>query len=119
MALTDTQKAEVRRYLGYADQSQGYYSVLEGAMAVLSAGGEVQVTALLTDLAAIEAALRNPWTIQKVKRAEEVQLWVSDGLIALRQEGNRLVNQLANMFGVPVLSSAFSPGGGPGLAGRG
>lgn len=120
MALTDTQKASIRRYLGYPDWVQGSYSLLEGRMQVLSAAGEAQVTALLTDIANVETRIKATYTVQHVKRAEEVELQGPEGVASLRQEGRRLVEQLAAMFGVPVERNAFSTGSGSiGQAGRG
>ena len=122
MALTDTQKAEIRRYLGYSDLSQGQYSTLEGAMAAISAEAEIQVAAYLADLATIEARLRASWNVQVAKRAEEVELWGWDGILALRQEGNRLAAALGALLNTePQIAffSASGAGGAWGSAGRG
>jgi hypothetical protein len=94
MALTDDQRASVRRYLGYPDRTQGFYSLLEGAMDALSTAGEAQVVALLTKLATLETRIETGWSTQNIKRAEEVEFFGSEGLAALLAEGNRLVNQL-------------------------
>lgn len=119
MSLTATQQAEVRRFLGYSDQSAGQYSALEGALIDLSAEGETQVTTVLTDLAAIETQLRSSWGRQKVSKAEDVVLAGHDEIIALRQEGNRLCALLASVLGVDLQRQVFSSGPSTGLAGRG
>lgn len=119
MALTDSQRAEVRRYLGYSDLSAGLYSTLEGAMAALSAAGVAQVAIVLADLAAIEARLRSSWTRQAVIKAEDVTLAGRDEILALRQEGSRLAGMLASIFGVEVQRSVFTSGAASGQAGRG
>lgn len=123
MALTATQKAEVRRYLGYPDLSQGAYSTLEGAMSAISAEAELQVAAYLTDLLDIEARLRSSWGVQVAKKAEEVELWGWAGIMALRQEGNRLVEALGRLLNTEpqrqFFTSAGGSGGSSGFAGRG
>lgn len=119
MALTATQKAEARRYLGYSDTSQGAYSLLEGVLVAISAEAEVQVIQILTDLATIETQLRANWPLQKAKRAEEVELWGLEGILALRNEGNRLAMMLASVLGVTVQRLPFSVGSSFGICGRG
>lgn len=119
MSLTATQKAEIRRFMGYSDLTQGYYSTLEGALNALSAEAELQVATILTDLAAIEAQLRTSWSRQKVKRAEDVELAGHDELVALYREGNRLAGLLGTVTGVPVAQAPFGGGSNAGLAGRG
>lgn len=119
MALTDDQRASVRRYLGYPDRSPGFYSSLEGAMDILSVAGEAQVVSLLTKLASLETRIEAGWATQNIKRAEEVEFFGAEGKAAMLAEGNRLVRQLAALLGVEVLSSAFSSGACAGLAGRG
>lgn len=119
MALTDDQRASVRRYLGYPDRIQGYYSDLEGAMDALSTAGEAQVVTILTKLATLETRIETNWSTQNIKRAEEVEFFGPEGVQSLLAEGNRLVKQLASLLGVAVLCSAFSGGSRSGMAGRG
>lgn len=120
MALTDTQKASIRRYLGYPDWRQGAYSLLEGRMSVLSDEGEIEVEGLLTDIGTIETRIKAIYSLQHVTRAEEVELRGPEGVASLRMEGRRLVEQLAAMLGVPIERNAFATGGGSfGQAGRG
>lgn len=112
MALTETQKAEVRRFLGYSDLSRGGVSILEAVLIALSPEAEVQVVAVLADLTAIEVRLRASWPLQVAKRAEEVELWGWEGIMALRMEGNRLAAMLGSILCVPVLVPPFTAGGG-------
>lgn len=119
MALTDAGAAAVRRYLGYPDINRESYLDLESALLALSAEGEAIVVDLLEQLAELDATLRSSWSRQKVKRAEEVELWGGDEIIALRQEGARLAAELAALLGVSILRNVFSSGAGVGIAGRG
>lgn len=120
MALTGTQKASVRRYLGYPDVNRETYLGLEGAMDAISAEGEVIVADILAQIVDLDATLRSSWSRQKVKRAEEVELWGGDEILNLRMEGARLAGELAALLDVQILRNVFSSGAGSvGIAGRG
>lgn len=119
MALTTTQKAGVRRYLGYPDINRESHQGLESAMVALSAEGEVVVGDLLTQLAAIDAQLQTSWSRQKVVKAEDVILAGHDEILGLRHEGRRLAGQLAGTLGVEPRRDAFGSGNTAGQAGRG
>ena len=120
MALTDAQRAEVRRFLGYPDASAGLYSQLEGRMTAISAAGEATVVAVLTDLATLETKLKAIWSTAHVTRAEEVELASPSGMAALRQEGRRLCWALGQILGSSVERTPFDTGSGSaGIAGRG
>lgn len=110
MALTDGQKAQIRLYLGYPDVNRSTRPALEGAMLALSADAELLVEDLLTRLDTLQTSLEGHWSFQAVKRAEEVTLSGFDGLVALRSEGRRLVNQLASILGVQPLTTPFDTG---------
>lgn len=120
MALTDTQKAAVRLYLGYPDGSRGGPGDLERAMDGLSAAGQTVVEGLLTSLAAIDTKLSSSWDRQKVTRAEEITFAGPEELRALRGEGGRVASRLAAALGVPIASNPFAMQGSPsGVARRG
>lgn len=114
MALTEAQKAQVRRYLGYPDVNRGSHHEIEGAFGSLSAEGETIVTGLLTQLAAVQTALQDAWTRQKVSRAEEVTLTADGELRAMRMEGKRLAADLGGVFGLAPRRDVFHAGGGSG-----
>ncbi len=107
MALTDAQKAKVRRYLGYPDVNREPNSELEGALTELSADGEVEVLLCLDSLATIDGVLTASWARQMVKRAEEVELYGADEIHAMRSEGGRLVTTLASILGVEPMLDVF------------
>lgn len=119
MALTDSEKAKIRRFLGYTDASKGGYYLLEGRMIDLSPEGEEEITQLLTDLADIEAELRKHWRAQRAKKVDEIELWGFDGIAAMRSEGLRLCLSIAMILGVEVQTTPFAPSSDSGIAGRG
>jgi hypothetical protein len=110
MALTDGQKAQIRLYLGYPDVNRSMRPALEGAMLALSADAELLIEDLLTRLDSLQTTLEGAWAFQSVKRAEEVTLSGFDGLVALRSEGKRLVNQISSILGVQPLTTPFDTG---------
>jgi hypothetical protein len=118
VALTADQRASVRRYLGYPDRIQGYYSLLEGSMDSLSAAGETQLVSLLTKLASLETRLESFWATSNLKRAEEVEFF-EGGHRGLLTEGERLVRQLSQLLNIAIEASAFSSGASGGPTGRG
>jgi len=118
MALSDADRASVRRFLGYPDVNRGD-SALEGAMDSLSAEGDAIVGALLTSLGSLHTALSTEWTYLRVQRAEDVTLDSQGAVRALRAEGRRLVAELAAAFDVHPLRDIFSGAGGTGVARRG
>lgn len=120
MALTASQKAKVRRYLGFPDVNHLGHHSLEGAMTSLSTEGETEVVDCLTKLATVDTNLTSSWDRQKALKAEEVTLAADGEIRAHRAEGRRLVGTLAAILDVQPHRDVFgSPGGGAGVAGRG
>lgn len=112
MALSNANKAAVRRFLGFPDVNrQGHYA-LEGALISLSADGETIVTGLLTQLATIQTALTSSWSRQKVLVAEEITLAGPGEIQALRAEGRRLAGELAGTLDIEIHRDVFSSGNG-------
>ena len=118
MALTATQRAQVRRLLGFPDVNRERYHRLEGAMTALSAEGEAEVVAKLTSLTSIDTTLTASWSRQKAKRVEDIHLAGFDEIAALRDEGNRLVCDIATVLGVQPRKLPYSTPSS-GYAGRG
>lgn len=110
MALDNSQKAKIRRYLGYPDASQLRYDRLEDAMSGLSAEGEVEVEAILASLATLDAQRTSNLSYLNLKRAEEVEFY-NGGTALLMQERARLIDELASILGVPVNFPASASGG--------
>lgn len=116
MALDNSQKAKIRRYLGYPDASQLRYDRLEDAMSGLSAEGEVEVEAILASLAALDAQRVTNLAYLNLKRAEEVEIYEGGGAL-LMQERARLIAELAGILGVPVNTTTAASSGGACLRG--
>ena len=121
MALTTTQRAAIRRYLGFPDVNRQIFGndALEQTFDALTPEGEVEVVALLAKLATIDATLESSWSRQKVIKAEEVTLAGDGELRALNREGARLASQLADHLGITKRRNVFSSGsrGGPAIRG--
>lgn len=133
MALTTTQKAQVRLYLGFSDMSRTtpthwrLESMLSGS---LSSEGETVVVDLLTKLATVDTDLA---TVSSSSRAGIIEVdnggvkWASNGMSAsssIQARGRMLVNRLARTLGVEPFADVFSAGsvtsgGSMGIAGRG
>lgn len=111
MALTNAQKAKVRRYLGYPDVNRLSFHNLEGAMTALSSDGETEVVDLLTQLAAVDTALSEAQDRQKLTRVEDVHFAGPGEIRALYHEGNRYAATLADVLDVQVRRFPFSGGG--------
>ncbi len=107
MALTDAQKAKVRRYLGFPDVNRLSSYALEGALDALSAEGETEVIACLDSIAILDADLTSSWSRQMVDKAEEVTLRGFEEVQALRSEACRLVDTLAAILDVTPLRNVF------------
>lgn len=112
MALTDDEKAELRKYLGYTDLDQGQYSDVEGSMLAVSDEGQAQIRAILADLVLIEGFRRDSWKLQKIEKAEQVTLRGADGIQTLRHEGQALIGNLASILGLRVAVRYFFETGG-------
>lgn len=112
MALTDSQKASIRRYLGYPDVNRGSFSELEGAMLAISSAGETVVATLLTALDGINTRLTAAWDRQNVIQVEDVKLAGPTEIQALRSEGDRLARDLAQVFDLTPRRLPFSSGSG-------
>lgn len=119
MALTDSQKAALRRYLGWTDKDRGLYNALEGAFLAISDEAVTQLGVHLDDLATIESRLRSTWDHLKVRRVEDVEFAGGDEVRALRSEGNRLVLDISSILGVDYRVLPFRSGQSSGVCRRG
>lgn len=116
MALDASQKAKIRRYLGYPDVANEPFYLLEDHLNGLSAEGEVEVESILTSLAALDSQRVTNLTYLNLKRAEDVEFYEGGGAL-LMQERTRLIDELAGILGVPVNSPASATSGGACLRG--
>lgn len=118
MALTTTERAAVRRWLGYYDQTVSLVTRLEGRMNAITAEAEVLVRQWLDELAELDAQIRDARLCRlKVRSTGDVVLSGTDELWALYDEGNRLAGTIAQYLGVPYLKLPYSIPGSTGIAG--
>ena len=111
MALTLTQKAQIRRYLGYPDVNRLQNYTLEGALSALSDEGEVVVEGIMAELATVDtqrAAVRG--RAKGLSRVEDVHYDTSSALADLNTERRRLVADLGNTLNVQPMSSSGNAG---------
>ena len=127
MALTDTQKSQIRLYLGYSDQSRNtpVHWPLENAMLALSSTAETIVTGILTQLATVDADLTTVSGSSRagLKSVDNGGVVWQDSVVApqsaVSAQGRRLVQRLARTLGVGVVQDMFGSGPTSGLMGLG
>lgn len=114
MALDASQKAKIRRYLGYPDSQELENWALEGALTNLSAEGEIEVEEILAAIASINTDLSSSQARQGIVRVEDVE-WSRNGGAAagLLAERARLAREIASILGVPMNthSGRYQPAG--------
>lgn len=116
MALTATQRADVRRYLGWSARFHQFDSRLEQAMNALDTEPEheLQVTdtlannGLLAALADIEQKLRDAHGRLRAMKVGSIDLTGFGEVQSLRMEGRRYAKTLASILGVEVRNDVFS-----------
>ena len=119
MALTATQRADVRKALGWSAQFNQTDNALENAFDGLETNPEheAQVVAILADIALVEAQLVDSRKRLKATQVGSVQLNAFQvEQLALREEGRRLTGTLASIVGVERRHDIFSSGS-PGRVG--
>lgn len=118
MALTDTQKATIRLYLGYPDQFRYRNTRLESVMDNLSPEAEVQISTILTALATVESQIlvNVSTSTSGVKRVDEITFFdpingVNIGFKNGKEAGRYFAGRLSIITGVPIQNSAFNGSG--------
>lgn len=123
MALTDTEKAACRLYLGWSARFHQHDSRLE--MALIAVGDlpehQAQITNLITGsppgllacLQDIDSKLRGAHGRLKASEVGSIKLNAAE-LQQLRSEGRRFVGRLAAILGVEKQADVFASGGGAG-----
>ena len=119
MALSDAQKAKVRRYLGYPDVNRRLFHDVEGALTAISSEGQTEVEDLLAKIATVETTLVAAQGRQKVVKAEDVTLAGRGEIRALWSEGNRYAHTLAFILDVQLRRQPFGGGATSGMCRRG
>ena len=117
MALTAAEKIKVRRYLGYPTVVPSN-DFLGRTMNDLSAEAATEISAILVQIAAIDSAAISAASASGragIKRVEDVEFFGAGSSFAAQDAMRaKLVNDIANMLGVPLFSS--SGGGALGFA---
>lgn len=119
MALSDTNRADIRYYLGFTYRFQDTYSILEGSMSGLDSDpeAEVQVLADIVRLKAIDVRIEASYDRLKALKVCDITVAGRVEICALKSEGRRIVGRIASTLGVPVIHDIFG-GGTPPQAGR-
>lgn len=110
MALTESERSDVRRWLGYADRISGDYHVLENAMDTLKIEAEASIRQSLDRICIIDDKLIASLCRFGVESVDDIKLSTSDMVCAMYQEGNRQVQLVASSLGVPIERLPFGVG---------
>lgn len=117
MAFTDTQKDQIRRYLGYpaAHRDQNYQ--LESMMDTVGANDVEKdtVIALLDEIAALDVILGSGLTAQSMgalKKVDEIEFYPAKGnteidSMSAFSRAKILIERLRQRFGVPLAGYYF------------
>lgn len=114
MALTATQRAQVRTVLGWSAQYSQTDNKLENAFDGLATEPEHEalVIAALADVDLIEAQMVDARKRLKAVKVGSIGLdTYRSEMMALRDEGRRVVGKIAVIMGVEVRHDIFSPHG--------
>ena len=113
MALSDAQRAQVRKYLGWPARWWQTTSQLEQAMNALdqAAAELAEVLTMLTELAAHDARITACYGRLKAMKVGSIELTGHGEILALRSEGRRLSGRLSAKLGVPIIQDAWGSGG--------
>jgi hypothetical protein len=118
MALTATQQAQIRRFLGYPDLFRYQNTRLEGAInGNLSPEAETLIIADLAQLVTIDTALTSGVGLKTagVKKADEVEFFGAMVTInSIRSLGRTVAGRISTALGVPFGADYFGGGGYPG-----
>lgn len=93
--LSDSQKAQARRYLGVPDVSRQFDTRLESSFAALTTEGAELVCEILTELDGIKAKLKEARDCRLgIIKVEDITFRGEDEIRLLWMEGNRLAVDL-------------------------
>ena len=118
MAFTDTQRAQIRYWLGWPAVFRQTFSELEQAMSAIATFPETQVLIEgdLANLANLETLIQGVYQRLQATEVGTIRLEAQKELMTLRSEGRRFSGRIARTLGVPALDiwsgslpSNFSP----------
>lgn len=119
MAFTDTQKAQIRRALGWSARYYQFDSRLDQAMSSLATQPEVELlvtgtlenNGILANIDDIQTKLRASHARLKANKVGSIELRQQE-VVQLRSEGDRWVNDLARILGVETRQGGIFGGAG-------
>ncbi len=112
--FTDTEKADIRRALGWPARFHQHDSRLEHALVALDSLTEhqTQIRELLESVADCRTALTDSWKLLKASKVDNIEMkTLNEHIVGLRWEGRRLVGEISSIMGVPVWGDSFGGGG--------
>lgn len=110
--MTEGQKAQIRKYLGYPERFHQTRPELEMALSALETRPEGEAEVLAELAKAVDMDTRITSALARIKAAVVGSITLNPHEIPmLRSEGRRAVGRMASILGVPVLRDAFSGGG--------
>lgn len=118
MAFTETQKVQLRKWLGYPALHRQVNTWLESAIDVVGGMPESQleVEAILAKLATVDPSIDDSMTSAGLKRAEDLE-WYQGGAVmtGVARVGQMYCQRLSTIFAIPLGDDAFgqAPSGGP------
>jgi hypothetical protein len=120
LALTSTERAQVRSYLGWSERFHQFDSALELALNAVDgdAEGLVLVRTEMTNIQTIDAKILGMTTRFKAAKVGTIELQGEAELGLLRSLGRQSVGRIATLLGVPVRADYFGTGGPDGTASR-
>jgi len=119
MAFTDTEKADIRRALGWPARFHQHDSRLEHSMLALDSlpAHEDQVREILVCVADIRVRLKDSLKRLKANKVGSIEMkTLTEEMAGLRWEGRRLTGELSSIMGVPRWHDTF---GSSSFRGRG
>jgi hypothetical protein len=104
--LSDTEKAQLRAFLGYAQFNRFRNPKLESALDLIDGGAETMIRAEIVEVLAVNAALRGTTrTIAGIAQADDARFFGrKDGnrFDELRREGHMHIARISKTLDVPV-----------------
>lgn len=110
--FTDTQKAELRLYLGWAGRWFQVDTKLEQAMSACTAETQTLIEAEVVKLKAIDGKITDAANRFQAAKVGSIQLPGAMELELLRSQGRQSVGRIAAMLGVEVRHDVYSGSSG-------
>lgn len=117
MAFSETQRDQIRRYLGFPAAFRDQTYRLESMMDTVGANAveQASVEAILTEIAAVDTVLVGEAAESTehgdLKRVEEIEFYqTSQDHISAMKRGKMLIARLSQRLGVPPMADYFGIG---------